>query len=115
MTKNFELGQAVKFIRVSPDGDVVRGEGMVVGKIISLNNRINYQVRENGPNVGSKAWSLEPFAIECSEEDEKKYLEHVKAIRAIADDYNKRSQDMIVAGNKAIDDLNTEFFGPQVI
>lgn len=110
MAKEFSLTQRVKYIRLSPEGEPVRGEGQIVGKIIGINKRINYCVKDEG-----KAYTLEPLALDCTEEEEAAYIAHAKKIRAVADDYNKRSQDIITEGNKVIDDLNTEFFGPQVI
>jgi hypothetical protein len=47
------------------------------------------------------------------------YAEHVKKIRALADDYNKRAEqavkDVVAEGNKVIDEMNEAFLGPKVI
>lgn len=110
MAKQFQLGQQVKFVRVSPEGEVVKGEGMVVGHIICINKRENYQVKE-----GDRAYNLEPHALDCTDEEEAAYIEHVKKIRTVADDFNTRSAALITEGNAEIDRLNAGFFGPAVI
>lgn len=110
MVKEFKLGQQVRYIRVSPEGEAVHGEGMVVGHIIGVNKRENYCIKD-----GDKAYNLEPHALDATEEEQAAYFEHVKKIRAVAEDFNTRSAGLITEGNEAIDKLNAEFFGPTVI
>lgn len=105
--RSFDLGQKVEFIRVDPEGNPVRGNGIIVSKLVGIAKRINYSVKE-----GDKAWNLEPYAIDGTELEEQIYLRHVKEVRAKADEYNAKAQAMITEGNKAIDDMNTALFGP---
>jgi hypothetical protein len=109
MTKNFEMGQKVRYARVTPEGELETGEGVVVAKMVGIGNRLNYQIKDNG-----KAYNLEPYALDATEEETQAYLAHVKVIRAVADEFNKKADQTIKDGNAEIDRLNTEFFGAPV-
>lgn len=109
MEKTIDLGQKVRYVRVKSDGVITSGEGVIQAIIIGIEKRKNFQVKD-----GDDAFNLEPMAINPTDDEERAYTAHVKTIRAMADDFNKRANELVQAGNAAIMNLNTEFFGPPI-
>lgn len=109
MEKKPELGQKVRYVRVNSEGVVESGEGFVQAILIGVEKRTNIQVKD-----GDNAFNLEPMAINPNDDEERAFTAHVKKIRGMADDFNKRAQDVVLEGNTAILNLNTEFFGPPI-
>ncbi len=109
MQKHFDLGQKVRYIRLSPEGKPETGEGFIAAHLIDVNKREKYLVKD-----GDKAYNCEPYAIDASEEEEAMYIHHVKKLRETADLYNKRSDDIIKEGMTAVDRLNNELFGEPI-
>lgn len=108
--RDFKLTEKVKYIRVNPAGEPERGEGMIMAHIINPQGRENFQIKD-----GEKVYNLEPKALDCTDEEETAYLEHVKYLRGMADDFNKRSDEVINEGNVAVDAANNAFFGPKML
>lgn len=105
----FKLGETVNFIRVTPEGLPQQGEGIVWGNVIALNHRPNVQVKE-----GDRIYNLEEGAINQGEAGQAAYIEHVEKLRACAEEHNSRSQGVIDQGNRMVNQMNSEFFGPSL-
>lgn len=116
MTKEFKLGQTVKYVRIkpkdatNPQAELIHGEGVIVGHIIGVSKRENYMVKEAGT-----AFNLDAFAINPTPAEASQYLEHHKKIQKIVDDHNAHVESQITMVNKLIDEHNAEMFGPPVI
>lgn len=110
------LGEKVRFCRIKPAGDgkpaeLIKGEGVVVGHIIGITRRLQVMVKD-GDTSSNKAWTLEPFCINASDESAAAYLEHHNKLQGVVDDYNDRAAKAGAEGNAAVDALNVEMFGP---
>ena len=67
------LGEKVRFIRIKPAADgkpaeLIKGDGVIVGLIIGITKRVQVMVKDNDTAL-NKAWTLEPFCINPTDED----------------------------------------------
>lgn len=104
-----ELMKKVSYIRVDEKEQLVRGEGVIVGEFVTPAQRANVHIKD-----GDKIFSLEPYCINPTPEEEQAYLAQVLKVRATAKEYNDKSSHAIADGNAAIDVINDEFFGPRL-
>lgn len=117
MSKNFELTQKVKFVRMTPEGEAVYGEGVVVAKLIGVSKRINYSVRDEGSldhNGKPRAWNLEPEALDGTDEENAAYTAHHHRVTEVVKHYEGESQELVTKTNAEIDAMHAEFFGQQL-
>lgn len=117
MSKDFELGQKVKFVRMMPDGGPVYGEGVVVAKLIGVSKRINYSIRDAeilAENGKPKAWNLEAEAIDGTDEQNEAYVKHHDKISDVVRQYDVDQKALADAANAKIDVMHDEFFGPRM-
>lgn len=110
------LGEKVSFCRIKPAGDgqpaeLIKGEGTIVGHIIGITRRIQVMVKD-GDTSANKAWTLEPFCINPTDDEAKAYLAHHGQLQSLVDDFNKRAERVIADGNAAVDEHNAVMFGP---
>src|SRR5580693_8444525 len=110
------LGEKVNFCRIKPAGDgmpaeLIKGEGIVVGHIIGITRRVQIMVKD-GDTSANKAWTLEPFCINPTEDEAQAYLAHHMQLQSLVYDFNKRAQNVIADGNAAVDEHNAVMFGP---
>lgn len=117
MSKSFELTDKVKFIRMTPEGEAVYGEGIVVAKLIGVSKRINYSVRDEATldhNGKPRAWNLEAEAFNGTDEENAAYIAHHNRISDHIKAYNVLTEDLVKKTNAEIDAMHDEFFGPQL-
>lgn len=110
------LGEKVSFCRIKPAGDgqgaeLIRGKGIIVGHIIGITRRVQVMVKDSDTSA-NKAWTLEPFCINPTEDEAQAYLAHHAKLQATVDLFNERAQKVITEGNAAVDKINEEMFGP---
>lgn len=116
-TKNLPpLGEKVTFCRVKPGGggqpaELIKGEGIIVGHIIGITRRVQVMVKA-GDTSANKAWTLEPFCINPTDDEAQAYLQHHMQLQSLVDDFNNRAQKAIADGNAAVDEHNVAMFGP---
>lgn len=114
MSRSFELGQKVKFVRMTPEHENVYGEGVVVGKLIGVSKRINYSVRDieaKNERGTPKAWNLEPEALDGTDEENEAYVKHHHRITDHINAFEATQNDLVKKTNDEIDAMHTEFFG----
>lgn len=110
------LGEKVNFVRIKPadngaPAELIKGEGTVVGLIIGITRRVQVMVKD-AETSANKAWTLEPFCINPSDEDANAYIDHHMKLQAAVDKFNAEAQACVTAGNIEVDQLNAEMFGP---
>lgn len=110
------LGEKVHFCRIKPAGDgkpaeLIKGEGIVVGHIIGITRRLQVMVKD-GDTSANKAWTLEPFCINPTDDEAQAYLAHHGQLQSVVDDFNSRAQRAISDGNAAVEEHNAVMFGP---
>lgn len=114
MSKEFNLGEKVTFVRMMHDGKPTYGEGVVIAKLIGVNKRINYSVKEPGSGDegrADKAWNLEAEALNGTDEENAAYVAHHDRVGAYVATFTKDNEERVAAANKEIDSMHTEFFG----
>ena len=107
--KQFTKGQYVKFMRMDNDGLPVIGHGNIVGDIVGVSQRQNYQVKE-----GTRAYNVEPQAINCTEEEQAAYIAHYGRVGEFVAVFTKEQEARVAEANKQIDAMHEEFFGAKV-
>lgn len=110
------LGEKVSFCRIKPAGDgkpaeLIKGEGIIVGHIIGITRRVQVMVKD-GDTSANKAWTLEPFCINPTDDEAQAYLTHHTQLQSLVDDFNARAQKVIADGNAAVEEHNAVMFGP---
>src|SRR5579863_8999442 len=107
------LGDKVIFMRINPaqitpppdpkhqPAEIIRGKGVVVGLIVGISRRVQVMVKDSETSQ-NKAWTLEPFCINPTADDEAEYLEHHNKLQGVVDEFNKKSADAIKEGNDAV-------------
>jgi len=114
MSKTFELGQKVKFVRMTPDHEAVFGEGMIVAKLIGISKRINYSVQDSelkNERGQPRAWNLEPEALDGTDEENAGYIKHHNRITDHINVFEETQKDLIKKTNEEIEAMHVEFFG----
>jgi hypothetical protein len=107
--KVFLKGQYVEFMRMDAEGNPVIGHGHIVGDIIGVSQRQNYQVKEGG-----KAFNIEPHAINCTEDERTAYIAHYKRVGDFVQEFEKANAERVAKANAEIDAMHEEFFGSKI-
>lgn len=109
MKAAYNLGQKVKFIRVTPEGETIDGEGTITAILLSPHNRINYRIK-----TGENVFNIDDVAINPTKAGRVSYVQHIKNLRSAADKFNGMADQAIKDGHAEVERLNIEFLGPQV-
>lgn len=107
--------EPVNFIRIAaspakPD-ELVRGKGPIVGILIGVNRRINVMCKD-AKTSENKAWNLEPVCVNANAATAQAYFDHRQKLNGVAEEFNKKAEQMIKDGNEAVDKMNANMFGP---
>lgn len=104
-----KLGKAVLFATVDADGQLVMGTGVAVAVFLSADHFIQYRVIDMLDQ--KKTYTIDRIMIDPSKEAAEVYAEHVRKIRAKADEINAHNKTLVEQGNAEIMAMNVSLLG----
>lgn len=117
------VGLTVSFVRLTPQGVVHRGEGMITADLLDPTGFRVIRVqtdedKENSKTGKGNAYNIDAAAVNPSNEFVEQYAEHTRGVRQLKEDADKAiaetGQRMTDEANEAIKKKNTAFLGAPI-
>lgn len=102
------IGKMCKYIRATPEGEVIFGAGMIKSIFIDARNRLMVGVID-GTNF--KNWSVDAVTIDCDYKVAKKYRDAIAEVVRVTAEGNKRVQETVENYNNLVEQLYNESIG----